>query len=244
MTKPIAAVVPEYVHRANEKKLKAEARAARAEARSKNLESASQELSLELQQVQTEAVLRAADFDNAADHHQRIYRFAGEVSSGSASKCMDTLTRWSRLEPGCDIEIVFFSPGGSVVDGMALFDTILQLRKAGHTITTTCIGYAASMGGILLQAGDVRQMTSESYVLIHEIQATAMGSMGEMEDRIKWLKKVQERILRIFAERSQGSGKAAKSKLNVDGFRKGWSRTDWWLSSDECLKHGIVDVVL
>lgn len=234
--------VPEYVHKATEKKLKAEAKAARAAARKDNLQAASDELTLQLQQVQTDAMLRATQFDQAADHHQHIYRFAGQVDAQSAARCMDTLTRWSRLEPGCDIEIVFFSPGGSVVDGMALFDTIQLLRAAGHKITTTCIGYAASMGGILLQAGDVRRMTPESWVLIHEVSASAMGSMGEITDRVEWLKRIQERILRIFADRSKKS--KAKKPLTFEEFKAGWNRKDWWLSSDECLKHGIVDVVL
>lgn len=234
--------VPEYVHKATRKKLNAEAKAARAKARRDNLKAASHEMSLSVQAEQTAALLRATAFDNASDHHQHIYRFAAGVDQGSAAKCMDTLNRWSRLDPGCDIEIVFFSPGGSVVDGMALFDTIIQLRKAGHKITTTCIGYAASMGGILLQAGDLRRMTPESWVLIHEISAGASGSMGAIEDRVEWMKRIQERILHIFADRSAKA--KPKKPLTFEEFKKGWNRKDWWLSSDECLKHGIVDVVL
>lgn len=235
---------PEYVHKAHAKKLKAEAKAAAAAARKDALEAAQLEQSLTVAQIQVEDVLRAARYNAEADERHHIYRFLGEVSSASTGKCMDTLNRWSRMEPGCDIEIIFFSPGGSVVDGMALFDTIQLLRKNGHKITTTCIGYAASMGGILLQAGDVRRMTPESWVLIHEVSASAMGSMGEITDRVEWLKRIQDRILRIFADRSKGSKAKKEDKLTLEQFREGWNRKDWWLSSDECLKHGIVDEVL
>lgn len=180
--------------------------------------------------------------EQAADAFRHVYRFTGAVTEQSAAACMKELTLWSQIDPRCDIEVVFFSPGGSVTDGMALFDTIQLLRRAGHTVTTTAIGMAASMGGILLQAGDHRRMTKESWVLIHEISAGIAGSMGDMEDRVEWLKRIQERILDIFADRAKKS--KAKSPLSRVEFKKRWSRKDWWLSSDECLKFGIVDQVI
>jgi len=117
---------------------------------------------------------------------------------------------------------------------MALFDHIVTMRANGWHVTTTARGYAASMAGILLQAGDVRTMGRQSYLLIHEVQAAAMGTMGEIEDEVEFLKKIQNRILSIFAERS---------RLTVPQLRRRWKRKNWWLDSDEALKLGIVDEV-
>lgn len=234
--------VPAYVHKAHAAALEAEAEERRHAARINAANAKQAEYAADVAEFvrDREVEKRRAELNN--DYNNRLYRFTSAVDVGSAAKCMDTLNLWARIDPGCDIEIVFFSPGGSVTDGMALFDTIQLLRRAGHHVTTTAIGMAASMGGILLQAGDVRRMTRESWVLIHQVQAGAAGSFGEIEDRVKWLERIQGRILDIFANRAAGS--KAKKKLKREDFEKGWTRTDWWLSSDECLKHGIVDEVL
>jgi ATP-dependent protease ClpP protease subunit len=78
-------------------------------------------------------------------------------------------------------------------------------------------------------------MGRESWLLIHEGSLGTQGSWGEVQDTIEWMKKVQERFLGIFADRS---------KLSKTTIKKNWSRKDWWLDSDECLKNGLVDKVL
>jgi ATP-dependent protease ClpP protease subunit len=88
------------------------------------------------------------------------------------------------------------------------------------------------MAGILLQAGDVRIMGKESWLLIHQVSFGASGSFGEVEDTTKWVDRIQDRVLDIFASRSKMSKAQIKRK---------WNRTDWWISSDEALKLGFVD---
>ena len=85
-----------------------------------------------------------------------------------------------------------------MIDGMALFDYIQQVKAMGHHVTTGCMGYAASMAGILLQAGHRRVMGRESYVLIHEVAAGAAGKIGEIEDTVEFLKKIEDRVLDIL----------------------------------------------
>ena len=170
------------------------------------------------------------------DKYYHLYTFGGEIGENSVNTCIRQLTNWVRKAGTAPlkIEIIFHSPGGEVIAGMALFDFIRSLRSQGHHITTTAMGMAASMAGILLQAGDVRVMGREAWVLIHEIQFGAMGSMGEVEDRTEHAKRIQRRILSIFAERCN---------LSVRTLARRWKRKDWWLSSDECLKYGFVDEV-
>lgn len=165
-------------------------------------------------------------------HH--IYTFNDSVNSSSVGSCISQLNIWSRQDPGCDIEVIFNSPGGGVIDGMSLFDYFQTLRRKGHKLTTVAFGMAASMAGILLQAGDVRVIGAESYVLIHEISTMAIGKIGEIEDVVKFCKLMQKRVLNIFADRS---------KKPVSYFQAHWKRQDWWLDSAECLELGIVDEI-
>ena len=177
---------------------------------------------------------RAEETELATDKFHHIYIYDSVVSDQSVEKCMLQLTQWMRRDPGCAIEIIFYSPGGAIVAGMALYDFIQRVRRAGHHVTTMALGMAASMAGILLQAGDERVMGKEAWVLIHEASFGAQGKIGEVEDTVEWVKKVQKRILKIFAERCT---------LTETQIARRWKRTDWWLSSDDCLRLKFVDRV-
>ena len=209
------------MHAASIRKTLAEAQSTEATARVAELQAAATE--------QSEAWRLA---DNRFHH---VYTFTEPVAGNSVGKCMTQLDVWKRIDPSCEITIVFNSPGGSVIDGMALFDYILQLRDAGHKVTTRAMGYAASMAGILLQAGTVRQMGREAYVLIHEISTVTGGTMGQIEDEVTFLKMIQKRIIDIFASRS---------KIGREKIERGWKRKDWWLDSTEAMKLGFVDEVV
>ena len=181
----------------------------------------------------------------ALDKHNQIYFFGAAVGAVTVRDCIERLALWTRTKPCCDIEIVFSSPGGSVIDGLVLFDYIQGIRRAGHYVTTSTLGWAASMAGILLQAGNNRIMAPESWLLIHEVSLVVGGKIGDIEDEMQWVKRVQERILDIFAKRSKqaaADGTATKP-LTREALRRGWKRKDWWISSDEALKYGLVDEI-
>jgi ATP-dependent Clp protease protease subunit len=177
----------------------------------------------------------------ADNKYHRTYWFTGSVDAGTCKALMTQLDVW-RHQSNDPIEIIFNSPGGDVTAGLALFDYMQTIRRQGIQIVTSTMGMAASMAGILLQAGDVRRMGKEAWVLIHEASFGATGSFGDVEDRVKWIERIQDRILDVFAERSLASN--APKPLTKAQFRRRWHRKDWWLSSDECLLHGIVDEVI
>jgi ATP-dependent protease ClpP protease subunit len=84
----------------------------------------------------------------------------------------------------------------------------------------------------------------QAYILVHEISFGASGKIGEVEDEIKFIRKVQGRVLDIFADRCKGSDPAvAKKRMSRATIERHWKRTDWWLDADEALNFGFVDVV-
>jgi ATP-dependent Clp endopeptidase proteolytic subunit ClpP len=171
---------------------------------------------------------------HATDEYHYRYAFVEAVNTASSLKCQTRLSQWHRLDPTCTMEIVFTSPGGSVVDGMALFDYIKEMQRAGHKVNTHVLGMAASMAGILLQAGDTRSMAVESWLLIHEASFSSSGKVGDVEDTTEWVKKVCERILNIFT---------ARSTCSKAFIKKNWERRDWWVSSEDALKWGFIDEI-
>lgn len=171
------------------------------------------------------------------DHYVNEHFFEGPVAVKSVYSCLNTLAAWHRVNPKCDMNITINSPGGSVIDGMHLFDQLVAYSKRGggeHHVTITVRGFAASMGGILLQAADTRVIGRESYLMIHEISSGVGGKIGEIKDEVKWYEKVCERITDIFYERSEG-------KITREKFKDNWERKEWWLDSKESLELGFVD---
>ncbi len=225
-------------HRAEAAKFEAEALRAKTEAQ--QLAIALRDARIDLRQKQ-----RIEDELLALDSYNYTYRFNTDVNDTTVKQCIDKLTFWHRTKPDHEIEVIFNSPGGSVFAGMDLFDFICELRRSGQRVTTHGRGHMASMGGILLQAGDVRSMGKESYILIHEVSHWAMGKVGEIEDEMKFLKLVSDRVGKIFIERAQeaGSNGTASHPLTAAYLKRNWERKDWWIDSAEALKLGIVDEV-
>lgn len=210
----------------------AEAESLRAEARKKTAEA----LVAETNAKKASFDLLKAEYEEskrlASDEFHHIYRFRGQVDGSTVGKCLAQLSTWHRLDPKSDIEIVFSSPGGSILDGFELFDYIQFLKQEGHYVVTSTQGMAASMAGVLLQAGNKRVMGKSAWLLIHEASFGTGGSVGQVEDTVEWVKMMQDRILDIFAERS------VMSRRDI---RKNWTRKDWWMGAETALKHGFVD---
>ena len=226
----------------------AEAEALKAEAEAKKLledaeSSRFQKLNIQLQYEENK---RLTDTVLAGDNYQHIYRFNCDVNDITSQVAISTLSRWSRQDPKCDMSFIINSPGGSIIDGFALYDFLQELKWKGHKIKTVASGYAASMGGVLLQAGTERVMGAESWLLVHEASFRAGGKIGTVEDEVVFVKKMQAHILDIYATRAAKKLKKdtpqgiAAIRRNIE---KGWKRTDWWLSAQEALENGFIDFI-
>lgn len=135
-----------------------------------------------------------------------------------------------------EVEVAICSPGGSVFNGLAIFDMIRRaMLEFGMKVTTVGEGFQASMGSILLQAGAARKITKYSFCMIHKPSSVALGDTDAIEDEAKLLKRLQGKFLDIYMERSN----LMKNKIE-----KSWQRKDWWLDSKEMLEVGLVDEII
>ena len=217
---------------AQKDKAVAEAELARAEARKVDVEASHLMHDEQFHVLAKEKLVHERSKELAADAYHQRYRFTGQVDAASVKVAMNTLTAWSRMNPGSPIEIIFSSPGGSVIEGFVLFDFIRELSEDGHEVTTGMLGMAASMGGVLMQAGDKRWAGKESWYMIHRAAFGASGKTFDIEDEVEWVKRVEKRIIDIFVRRSS---------LTATKIRRNWDRKDWWIDADQALEFGLID---
>jgi ATP-dependent Clp endopeptidase proteolytic subunit ClpP len=190
------------------------------------------------QALKTELELRAAqraeEIAACTDAENGEFMFAEGVTWDSAKATMAELSKLSRRHPGKPLVITLMSPGGSVVTGRAIYDHLRELSARGHHITVKCRGMAASMGGILLQAGDKRLVGPESMVLIHEVSAGTYGKVGYMEDDVEYFKLLWVKLSEILAKRST---------MSAEEIRKKAHKFDWWLTAEEAVELGFADEI-
>lgn len=169
----------------------------------------------------------------------RTLYLSDEIEDHSARKLsmeLQLLANTSITEP---IKVVITSPGGVVLPGLAIFDEMIELQKKhGLDITTHVAGYAASMGAIVLQAGNKRTAFKNSRILIHEVSTFKFFSQdrsSDLEDQLKETKKLEEILFSILAN---------KTKKPVAELRTLCRKTDVWFSATEAMEFGLIDEVI
>jgi len=123
------------------------------------------------------------------------------------------------------------SNGGDIFAAMSVIDTIRLCKVKTISIVE---GGAASAATMISVVADKRIITKNAHMLIHQLSSDFWGKMHEIEDEMKNLKKLMERIKHIYMEKAN----IPKSKLNK------LLKHDLWLSSDECKKYGLVDKII
>ena len=218
-----------------------------AQTRRQTAEAKSAEYHAETARIAAESALRQEKVNLTGNHHHKEFWFNDGVDEASVAECAAQLAVWDRLDKTCDMTVKINSPGGSVFDGMHLFDDVAaySLREwdtrpdvphGTHKTTVIGRGMAASMGGILLQAFDTRIVGPECWILIHEISTMAAGKLSEIREDSKFWDRVADRVADVFVRRSNG-------KITKTAFKRKWDGKEWWLSSDEALKLGFVDAI-
>lgn len=169
----------------------------------------------------------------ASKDQARIYTFLAPVTTETAQMAMDTLSQWVREDAAEPILLQLNSPGGSVLDGLALFDHIRFLNnEANATIDTTVLGAAMSMASVLLQAGNTRYASPNSYIMLHEVSNAMIGSISSIDDEAAFTRSLNDRLVDILASRS---------KLSADEIKTRWERKNWYLNAEEAVELGFAD---
>ena len=176
--------------------------------------------------------------ERAFDIYSRLLReriiFLGEpVTSESANRIVAQLLFLEAEDPEKDIYLYINSPGGSVYDGLGIFDTMEHVKPDVHTV---CVGLAASMGAFLLCAGakGKRSSLQHSRIMIHQPIGGARGQASDIRiqaDEILFLKE------KLNKELSSRSGKSL-STIQEDTDR------DFFMSPSEAVDYGLIDNIL
>jgi len=132
-----------------------------------------------------------------------------------------------------DIQIYLNTPGGSVYAGMGIYDTMQYIKP---NIATICTGMAASMGAVLLCAGEKGKRTAltHSRVLIHQPMGGAEGQASDIEITAREIQKLKKELYEII------------SKHSGQTYKKVWkdSDRDYWMTAKEAKEYGMIDEVL
>lgn len=136
-------------------------------------------------------------------------------------------------DPDKDIQIYINSPGGSVSAGLGIYDTMQLVQP---NVATICTGLAASMGAILLAAGEkgMRSALPHSRIMIHQPLGGAQGQASDIEITAREIMRTRKELYEIL---SRHTGQKA-SKIEKDADR------DYWMTSAEARDYGLIDEVL
>ena len=163
----------------------------------------------------------------------RIIYLGTPVDDDVSNAVVSQLLYLAWENPDEDIYLYINSPGGSVLDGMAIYDT-MQLIKPD--VATICIGKAASMGAVLLSGGTKgkRYCTANSTVLIHQVMGGIQGSASDIEITAQEILRLRQRLNTILSENCD----QPFDKISRDSDR------DYWMDAETAVEYGIVDHVL
>lgn len=180
---------------------------------------------------------KSATGERAYDLYSRLLKdriiFLGEdVNEHSMNLCIMQMLFLDREDSHAPIELYINSPGGSVVDGLALYDV---MHTISAPVNTTCVGTAASMGAVLLTGGTgTRSALPHSRIMIHQVSSGYRGTAADINIQVKETNKLYEQLLEILAQKS---GQTVK-KLRNDCDR------DYYMSAEEAKAYGLIDSVI
>jgi ATP-dependent Clp protease protease subunit len=180
---------------------------------------------------------KSATGERAYDLYSRLLKdriiFLGEeVNEHSMNLCIMQMLFLDREDPHMPIEFYINSPGGSVVDGLALYDV---MHTISAPVNTTCVGTAASMGAILLCGGTgSRSALPHSRIMIHQVSSGARGKSADLRIQMAETDKLENILFQILADKT---GKTLK-QIAKDCDR------DYYLSSEEAKTYGLIDSVI
>ena len=163
----------------------------------------------------------------------RIIFLGTAIDDYTANTLQAQLLYLDSCDPGKDISIYIYSPGGSVYAGLGIYDT---MQFISSDVATICTGMAASMAAVLLVSGQEgkRSALTHSRVMIHQPLGGAQGQASDIEITAREILKLKKELYTIIADHSHTD------------FDKVWqdSDRDYWMTATEAKEYGMIDKVL
>ncbi len=164
---------------------------------------------------------------------ERVIFLVGQVEDHMANLVVAQLLFLESENPDKDIHLYINSPGGSVTAGLAIYDTMQFIKP---NVSTLCIGQAASMGAVLLAAGEEgkRHCLPNSRVMVHQPLGGFQGQAADFEIHAREILTIRERLNAILAKHTGQT---------LDDIEKDTDR-DNFMSAEQAQKYGLIDSVL
>ena len=162
----------------------------------------------------------------------RIIFLGTEVNDYTANVIQAQLLYLDSVDSDRDISIYLNTPGGSVYAGLGIYDTMQFVRSR---VATICTGMAASMGAVLLVAGEkgMRAALPHSRVMIHQPLGGIQGQASDIEITAREILKLKDELYQIISDHSG----QAMEKIRQDADRA------YWMTAEEALQYGMIDKV-
>ncbi len=163
---------------------------------------------------------------------ERIIFLGGGIDDQVANLIIAQLLFLEAEDPDKDIHFYINSPGGVVTAGMAIFDTMRYIKAP---VSTICVGQAASMGAVLLAAGEngKRFSLEHSRIMIHQPLGGFQGQATDISIHAKEILRMKDELNTILAKLTQ----QPKEKIETDTDR------DYFMSADEAKEYGLIDAI-
>jgi ATP-dependent Clp protease protease subunit len=164
---------------------------------------------------------------------ERIIFLSGPVHDQVSTLIIAQLLFLEAENPKKEIAFYINSPGGSVSAGLAMYDTMKYIRPA---VSTMCVGMAASMGSLLLTAGekDLRFSLPNSRIMVHQPSGGFQGQASDIERHAQDIIKIKRRLNEIYVQHTGQSYETIERTLDRDHF----------MDPEEAVSFGLIDKVL
>ena len=165
--------------------------------------------------------------------NDRIVFLGEEVNATTASLVVAQLLYLEAQDPDKEIQFYINSPGGSVTDGMAIYDTMQYIKC---DVSTICVGMAASMGAFLLSSGTKgkRLALPNAEIMIHQPSAGTKGQVTDMAIHLRRLEIIKKRMNHILAENTGRDVETVTADCERDNF----------MTAEEAKEYGLIDKVI
>ena len=165
--------------------------------------------------------------------NDRIVFLGEEVNATTASLVVAQLLYLEAQDPDKDIQFYINSPGGSIPDGMAIYDTMQYIKC---DVSTICVGMGASMGAFLLSSGakGKRLALPNAEIMIHQPSAGTKGQVTDMAIHLKRLQTIKTRLNNILAANTGQSLETVTADCERDNF----------MTAEEAKEYGLIDKVI